>query len=84
MTNIDVSQEKIQKQNPYIDFEKVLQQFNTPQLQCETDNGIATIPLADEISFVASTLCTIIKSTPCDAKDSIVPPIIAEKNINGL
>ena len=51
MTNIDVGQEKIQKQNPYIDFEKVLQQFNTPQLQCETDNGIATIPLADEISF---------------------------------
>jgi quinolinate synthase len=40
-----------QAQNPYISVEQVLAQFTTPQLQCETDTGIETIPLADEVSF---------------------------------
>jgi quinolinate synthase len=40
-----------QTQNPYISVEQVLAQFTTPQIQCETDTGIATIPLADEVSF---------------------------------
>ena len=40
-----------QAANPYIQVEQVLAQFTTPQLQCETDTGIETIPLADEVSF---------------------------------
>ncbi len=42
---------RLQSQNPYIEIEQVLAQFTTAQLQCETDSGIETIPLADEVSF---------------------------------
>ncbi len=40
-----------QRDNPYIEVDKILAQFNTAQLQCETDTGIETIPLADEVSL---------------------------------
>lgn len=40
-----------QRANPYVEVEKILAEFNTPQLQCETDTGIDTIPLSSEVSF---------------------------------
>jgi quinolinate synthase len=40
-----------QAANPYVEVDKILAEFNTPQIQCETDSGIATIPLAEEVSF---------------------------------
>ena len=40
-----------QRANPYVEVDKILAEFTTPQLQCETDTGIDTIPLADEVSF---------------------------------
>ena len=40
-----------QAANPYVEVDKILAEFNTPQIQCETDSGIATIPLAQEVSF---------------------------------
>jgi quinolinate synthase len=40
-----------QSANPYIEVDKILAEFTTPQLQCETDTGIETVPLSDEVSF---------------------------------
>jgi quinolinate synthase len=48
-TNTRLTQK--QAANPYIEVDKILAEFNTPQIQCETDSGIATIPLAEEVSF---------------------------------
>lgn len=55
MTTDNATASEKQRANPYIEVDEVLAQiqtsFNTPQLQCETDTGIETIPLADEVSF---------------------------------
>jgi quinolinate synthase len=47
----DTTVSEKQRANPYIEVEKILAEFTTPQIQCETDTGIETVPLAQEVSF---------------------------------